>query len=56
MHCGSDQLARHGFTHKGKPRDLCSACGRRRRDHPQPNGDTPQARQPRRRAAHERRC
>ena len=39
-HCGSEHLARNGFTGNGKQRYLCDDCGRRSRDDPQPNGYT----------------
>jgi transposase-like protein len=45
IHCGSDKLARNGFTQNGKQRYLCSDCGRRSRENPQPNGYTPQQRE-----------
>jgi transposase-like protein len=44
-HCGSDQLARNGFTQNGKQRYLCSDCGRASRDNPQANGYTPEERE-----------
>jgi len=53
-HCGSDQLARNGLTQNGKQRYLCSDCGRRSRDDPQPNGYTAQERERILRAYHER--
>jgi transposase-like protein len=53
-HCGSDQLARDGLTQNGKQRYLCSGCRRTSRDHPQPNGSTPQERERILRAYHER--
>jgi len=53
-HCGSDQLARNGLTDNGKQRYLCSACGRRSRDDPQPNGYTEPERERILRAYHER--
>jgi transposase-like protein len=54
-HCGSDRLARNGFTQHGKQRYLCSDCGRTSREHPQPNGYTEQERERILRASHERR-
>ena len=53
-HCGSDHLARNGLTDNGKQRYLCSACGRRSRDDPQPNGYTEAERERILRAYHER--
>ncbi len=54
MHCGSDKIARNGLTQNRKQRYLCSDCGRRSRDNPQPNGYTPIAREQILRAYHER--
>jgi transposase-like protein len=54
LHCGSDKLARNGLTQNGKQRYLCSACGRRSRDNPQPNGYTAEERERILRAYHER--
>lgn len=54
IHCGSDKLARNGLTQNGKQRYLCSDCGRRSRDNPQPNGYTPAERAQILRAYHER--
>jgi len=53
-HCGSDQLVRNGLTDNGKQRYLCSACGRRSREDPQPNGYTEAERERILRAYHER--
>lgn len=53
-HCGSDHLARNGLTQNGKQRYLCSECGRRSRDTPQPNGYTAEARERILHAYHER--
>jgi transposase-like protein len=53
-HCGSDHLARNGLTQNGKQRYLCSACGRRSRDTPQPNGYRPEERERILRADYER--
>jgi transposase-like protein len=54
LHCGSAKLARNGLTQNAKQRYLCSDCGRRSRDNPQPNGYTPQERETILRAYHER--
>ena len=54
LHCGSDKLARNGLTQNGKQRYLCSACGRRSRDNPQPNGYTEEEREEILRAYQER--
>ncbi len=53
IHCGSNKLARNGLTQNGKQRFLCSDCGRRSREHPQPNGYTPQERETILRAYHQ---
>jgi len=55
LHCGSNQLVRHGLTQNGKQRYLCSDCGRRSREQPQPNGYPPAEREQILRAYHERR-
>ncbi len=54
IHCGSDHLARNGLTQNDKQRYLCSDCGRRSRENPQPNGYTPEEREQILRAYHER--
>jgi len=54
LHCGGDRLARNGLTQNGKQRYLCSDCGRRSRENPQPNGYTDEERERILRAYHER--
>jgi transposase-like protein len=54
LHCGSDRLVRNGLTQNGKQRYLCSDCGRRSRENPQPNGYTEEERERILRAYHER--
>jgi transposase-like protein len=39
-HCDSENIVRNGLTTNGKQRFLCSDCGRRSRENPQPNGYT----------------
>ncbi len=39
-HCDSPHIVRNGLTGNGKQRFLCKACGKRSREHPQPNGYT----------------
>ncbi|MGH9945450.1 MAG: IS1/IS1595 family N-terminal zinc-binding domain-containing protein [Pyrinomonadaceae bacterium] len=53
-HCGSTNVARNGLTTNGKQRYLCSECGRRSRDNPQPNGYTAEERETILAAYHER--
>ncbi len=54
IHCGSDKLSRNGLTQNRKQRFLCSDCGRRSRENPQPNGYTPEEREQILRAYQER--
>jgi transposase-like protein len=53
-HCGSQNIVRNGLTTNGKQRFLCHDCGRRSREHPQPNGYTEAAREEILRAYEER--
>jgi transposase-like protein len=53
-HCGSQNIVRNGLTTNGKQRFLCSVCGRRSRENPQPNGYTDQQREEILRAYEER--
>ena len=51
LHCGGDRLVRNGLTQNGKQRFLCSGCGRRSRENPQPNGYTEGERETTRRSS-----
>ncbi len=44
QHCGSQNIVRNGRTSNDKQRYLCRDCGRRSREHPQPNGYTAEER------------
>jgi transposase-like protein len=55
IHCGRENLVRHGQTSNRKQRYLCTDCGRSSREQPQPNGYTEVQREEILRAYEERR-